>query len=406
MDQEKIKKKVKEIFESNEKITGVSFGYKKKDGKRTGEIGFLITVKEKKNVEELSPQEIIPQSYWVDGIEYPTDVIEIESNEFLACPSQCLVQSTYPNMFKQRPIMGGLSIGNSYGPCCGSGTMGFIAVDNVSNCLVGVTNSHVVMGIDFRKYYTSQWSVNSQLINGFSDGAAYQPGLYPTDGANPSTDGVGRLIRYVPQTPPTSYNKVDGAVMSLSGSVIDYNESFKQFGLSYNSPMEFATTSEINNLLSTHGSGGVYSSGRTTGPKGPGPCELKITSINGVVTFSDSWFEDSIFYERVNSDCFNPVRGGDSGSALIADFGGTWKIIGLVYMGAFNNSGVALYGGACRIDDVAELLDISAWDGGPNPVVSVVEYITVPGGSNNNMITCNGKEYWQIGMTAFNSQCT
>ena len=405
MDSEKIKKKIKEIFSSNEKINGVSFGYKKTNGVRTGEIGFIISFKEKKEISELRPNEIIPSSFWVDGIEYPTDVVEIESNEFLACPSQCGVFSPYPNQFKQRPLKGGLSIGASYPSGRGSGTMGFIAVDNVSNCLVGVTNSHVVVGVDYNKYYTSLWSNSSQQVNGYSDGAAYQPGLFPADNVNTSTDGVGRLIRYVPQFTPPAYNKVDGALISLSGSALDYNESFKQFGLSYNLPMEFATTAELNSLVSTHGSGGVYSSGRTTGPKGPGPCELKINSIFGIVNFGDAIFEDTIEYERLNPDCNRPVMGGDSGSALLADFGGTWKIIGLVYMGR-SSGGVFIEGGACRIDDVAELMDIRAWDGGPNPVVSQVEFITVPGGSNNGMITCNGKEYWQIGMTATNSQCT
>ena len=407
MNTEKIKKKVREIFESDNKITGVSFGYKKTNGVRTGEIGFIIRFKEKKSLSELSPKEVIPNSYWVDGVEYSTDVIQVSSHEFLACPSQCVMQSSYPNTYKQRPIKGGLSIGCTYSPGNGSGTMGFIAVDNVSNCLVGVTNSHVVMGNDARKFYTTQWSNNSPLINGYSDGTSYQPGLYPTDGVNYATDEVGRLVRYVPQFPGPAYNKVDGALISLSSSVLDYNESFKQFGLSYNLPMEFATTAEINSLVSTHGSGGVYSSGRTTGPKGPGPCELKITSIFGIVIFNDgSRFEDTIEYERINADCLNPVNRGDSGSALIADFGGVWKIIGLVYMGGSANGVDFNYGGASRIDDVSEQLSIRAWDGGANPVVSLVEFITVPGGSNNDMITCNGKEYWQMGLTATNSQCT
>ena len=97
---------------------------------------------------------------------------------------------------------------------------------------------------------------------------------------------------------------------------------------------------------------------------------------------------------------------GDSGSALIADFGGVWKIIGLVYASLTPLGEVLpVWGIASRIDDVANELSIYAWDGSSKPFVSTVEYITVPGGSNSDMITCDGKEYWQLGMTTNNNQC-
>jgi len=150
----------------------------------------------------------------------------------------------------------------------------------------------------------------------------------------------------------------------------------------------------------------VYSSGRTSGPKGPGVCELKITGIN-VYTDPGFPFENSISYDRINPDCVNPVRGGDSGSALVANFSGVWKIIGLVYAGSCDQSTNTCFEGyACRIDDVANELSITAWDGSLKPFVSTVEYITVPGGSLNDIITCNGKEYWQMGLITTANPCT
>ena len=47
----------------------------------------------------------------------------------------------------------------------------------------------------------------------------------------------------------------------------------------------------------------------------------------------------------------------DSGSALAAYIDGVWKIIGLCFAGS------TYYGMACRIDNVAAQLNISAWDG-------------------------------------------
>jgi len=402
MDNEKIKKKIKEIREKYPNVVTIGYGPKVTGGIQTSQISFVIGVKEKKKLSELTPEEIIPSSFWIDNVEILTDVKPVDNIQRVVCPSQCTVNSNTGSRLVQRPIKGGLQIGsdhNCFPGACYIGTLGFIAVDYVSNCLVGVTNSHVTntdLGGESRRY-TSTWSNSQPTYNGFNKRVG-QP--------SPGGDYIGQLVRYVPTL---SYNnKVDGALIALSGSVVDFNESFKQFGLSYNSPMEFATTSEIDNLLSTHSTGGIYSSGRTTGPKGPGPCELKISGINVDVDNVPNGFGfyNSIEYVRKNDDCVYPVNGGDSGSALIADFGGVWKIIGLVYAGSAECQGCPFkWGIACRIDDVINELSIYAWDGSPKSFVSTVEYITVPGGSNSDMITCDGKEYWQLGMTTNNNQC-
>jgi hypothetical protein len=70
----------------------------------------------------------------------------------------------------------------------------------------------------------------------------------------------------------------------------------------------------------------------------------------------DSW---------ILTGCCDPsdqIVGGDSGSALVADFSGTRKIVGIVFAGAML-SGSTIYALENRIDKVAEQLSISAWTG-------------------------------------------
>lgn len=89
-----------------------------------------------------------------------------------------------------------------------------------------------------------------------------------------------------------------------------------------------------------------------------------------------------------------PTYNGDSGSALIADFSGEKKIIGLVF------AGNDYTGAACRIDKVSELLNISAWNGESVNYsdISNIEEITIDGLSDDEYIISSGKTYWQVGL--------
>ena len=89
---------------------------------------------------------------------------------------------------------------------------------------------------------------------------------------------------------------------------------------------------------------------------------------------------------------------------LLADINGTVKIVGLCYAGSTNASGVAIIGYACRIDDVADQLGIeqyvdTATDAGVMVDPSTIEYITIPGQSDEKFILCENEEYWQVGFT-------
>jgi hypothetical protein len=102
--------------------------------------------------------------------------------------------------------------------------------------------------------------------------------LTPT--VNPGgPEEIGRVLRYVPiytsasiVANPSLLNKVDGAIFSLyctsstGATIIDFTSSFQQVGLTYTSSMPFASTAEIDDLINNNYE--LFSSGRTTGPKG------------------------------------------------------------------------------------------------------------------------------------------
>jgi hypothetical protein len=355
-----------------------------------------------------------------------------------------------------RAIKGGLSITATvkcppYGQ--GSvGTMGLVCQDSASNALVGLTNNHVVVRDPF---YTSQRTyINPQneydLID--SDSTIQGNYVYQTGENSILNPGgnleIGRVLRYVPlytsastATNNTLINNSDAAMFSLActsstgATIIDFTSSFQQVGLVYTSSMPFASTLEINNLLNSNPE--LYSSGRTTGAKGsPGTlCPLRIFSMvntnvgyNLQGTQTLAYMQDLIAFVKPDNSasysppspsssvavCPYPAWAGDSGSTLIADIGGTWKIVGLVFAGdgasydQFSGYEVASsIGLACRIDHVASQLGIKAWTGSAAPVVdeNTIVYKTVSGSSSNSTLICSGSTYWQVGLTEKHNIC-
>jgi hypothetical protein len=369
-----------------------------------------------------------------------------------------------------RPLKGGVSItstSKATGPYTNNGsvgTMGLVCQDSASGALVGLTNNHVVIR---DAYYTSQRTyVNPQNEFDLTDSSNTIQGdfIYQAGESQPVNPGgaeeIGRVMRYVPiytsasiVANPTLVNKVDGAIFSLyctsstGATIINFTSSFQQVGLSYTSSMPFASTAEIDNLFATNPE--LYSSGRTTGPKGSPDtlCPLRFWNyssfpiaypLQGTQTLS--YFTDVIAFVKpsVSSSylpsgsggsvdlCPYPVWGGDSGSTLIANIGGVRKIIGLVFAGngtSYNqqtgipnvNIGGTVYplqvassiGYACRIDQVASQLGIKAWTGSAAPVVdhSTIVYKTVSGSSSTSTLVCSGSTYWQVGLTQKHNIC-
>jgi len=406
----------------------------------------------------------------------------------LACSSTCYQGETYPwvwdtptlnppeiytslvNRQTVRPLKGGVSItstSHSTPFTNGTvGTMGLICQDSASGAIVGLTNNHVVIRDAF---YTSQRTyTNPQNEYNLNDSSTTVQGdyVYQTGDSQPVNPGganeIGRVLRYVPiytsasiAANPSLVNNVDAAIFSLyctsstGQTIINFSQvGGEQVGLTYGSTIPFASTVEIDQLMNSNYE--LFSSGRTTGPKGSPStlCPLRILGyksfpikypLQGVQTLS--YFTDVIAFVKPNNSasynpgtsnsivdiCPWPVWGGDSGSTLIANIGGVWKVVGLVFAGdglAYNpqtgspsallpNGTLVPYqiassvGYACRIDQVAAQLGIKAWTGSAAPVVdhSTITYKTISGSNSTKTLVCSGSTYWQVGLTEKHNIC-
>lgn len=411
-----IKNKIETLRNNNPNITSIYYGYKTKGGKTTDELSIVYSVEEKKPISEIPENELIPSSLELhNGQSIKTDVVVIPEFKSMVCNVGCGDESgSGPNRQNVRPLKGGVSI-RSQSNISSVGTFGFIAVDVATQALVGITNNHVSIGDAF---YTA-YRTNGNIIENdtIPVNTIWQSGDTPLN----SGTVIGQSLRYVPihQKNGVDTNDVDVAMFSLTSANISLTESFKQVGESYSSPLPFATTSEIDNLLTTNPM--LYSSGRTTGPKGGPTCPLRVLGITaqgtikyklqGVLTNTE-YVDGILFVKPVNdpdisTTCINPIKPGDSGSVLIADFGGVRKIVGLVFAGSANSNNDTTVGWACRIDRVAQQLGIEAWDGTLKNYVnpSTVEYKTVVGTNKTKLLTCGGKTYWQSGVTNLSSPC-
>jgi hypothetical protein len=414
MNIEDIKLKVQELALSTPNVKSVAYGYKFIGGEQTNELCIMFGIEEKKPLTELSNEEILPNKITIGENTLRTDVYEIGIASPLACNASCAQvagPSSAANRAYTRPLKGGLSI-TSTNEATYVGTMGFIGVHTDTQTLVGVTANHVTISDSF---YTSDRNLFGTIQNEYSPiDYVYQNG---ETGANPAYT-VGKSLRYVPIS-KNNVNYVDGAIFSLSAADIDLATSFKTVGYEdYNIPLPFASTAEINNLLTTNPM--LYSSGRSTGPKGGVSCPVRVFSLFSsiVVPFTlqgipaNVQFVDTISFVKPENDpsltsiCGNPVYPGDSGSALIADFDGVRKIIGLVFA-AGSIGGIFYFGYACRIDRVASELGIQAWDGTAKSYVNPasITYKTTSNGSSNKTLSCGGKTYWQVGLTTLDNPC-
>jgi hypothetical protein len=388
-----------------------------------------------------------------------------------ACDNSCYQGETpwlwgnfiYPATFQNpvnrqtiRPLKGGVSItstnqafplGLGY-----VGTMGLVCQDSASNALVGLTNNHVII---LDPFYTDQRTyVNPQneydvidSSNAIEPDFIYQTG--ESQPVNPSgPNRIGQVLRYVPLYTAAStianntfINNSDAAIFSIYCSssdetpILDFTSPFQQLGLNYTASMPFASTAEINNLMNTNPE--LYSSGRTTGAKGsPGTsCPLRIlgyqnisTAYNLQGTQTPVFVSDLIaFVKPYNSASYSPPTPGasvavcpypawkgDSGSTLIADIGGTWKIIGLISYGNGASYGTfgpyenaSSIGLACRIDHIADQLKIKAWTGSIAPIVDndSIAYFTVSGSNDDKILNCSGSDYFQVGLTKKHKFC-
>jgi hypothetical protein len=393
--------------ETPDNVTGVMFGKKSVGGKFTDEESLIFIVEEKKPIEDIPEDELLPSKVIEKGVSLPTDVIEMKISA-LALPPDCPEEfyswtaTTPGNRSVIRPLQGGISVTNYTSLSGYVGTMGFIAVDNDTNSLVGVSNNHVLINDAFIATDRNPNGVRTNVANNFTT----QPNE-PSLGTSGMQYAIGIVKKYVPISGSPEINTVDCAVTTVNQSVISNTTSYLQYGMNgWTQPLEFATTEEIDGLIENKNA--LFSTGRTTGPKGEGATKLIPYSLSntfniaynkqGVDTFipfgENIVFKASAATTPAGQYCDWPIFKGDSGSALVADFNGTRKIVGLVF------AGNETLGAANRIDNVVAQMNISAWTGSSVNYSDTGNTVTtsVSGLDDRENLSSGGNTYWQVGI--------
>jgi hypothetical protein len=382
----------------------ICLGKKIKNGVVTDELSIVFFVDEKKSIENLTQSELIPTRINVNGVIMKTDVVENIELNIHPCPTEfntTCIFNPVPNRSYIRPIKGGISIRKTTD---GIGTLGFLAKHTETGSLVGVTNLHVALKVHFDTNSLCKEPPCTLDYNSLIE-QIYQPGessSYETDFYN-----LGRVM-YCHLLTTDVVAEIDCCLVGLKESVLSNSESFKQYGLSFTTPPVFATTAELDSILTNNIP--LAASGRSSGPKEGSLCGLKplfvnySPRVNGYRKNDDGYvyskrFNNQIAYTRVNEDCPDPSIPGDSGSAVFGNFGGTWKIVGLNYAGGSLGSGVEI-GIFNRIDRVASIMGIEAWDGSQLNFIDLNNVATyeVQGFSSDDTIVVNGLTYYQSGL--------
>jgi endonuclease G len=158
------------LFDKN--ITSVGIGYKQEGGKPTKELAIQFTVDRKLSPErlELLGTEEIPRSIVVDGVEYPTDVIERSYSKAFKIVAEVAAGDRKTRI---DPIVPGVSVANKK---ISAGTLGCIVFDKEKGTPYMLSNWHVLHG--------NEGNIGDDIV---------QPG--PHDDNRVQLNRVGKLIR-------------------------------------------------------------------------------------------------------------------------------------------------------------------------------------------------------------------
>ena len=467
-----LKDKVTTLFNSNSNWKVVGVQHKEKIGQLTGDLAITLTVDEKLPANEIDSNDLFPESITIPELSEPvkTDV-QVGPTKFLedgcygTLPNSSLENSdglygwTMPvsgHRVTHRPLVGGIGCGifppNGYdGGWVGGGTLGGLCIDLDDNTVVGVSNNHVLGGYQVRgdvllsdyntiydtmsaytsKYGLTYWSIlSANDTTSASDETRYP--VYQRSSHDEYTASkaaldplkVGTVKRAYPFT--KTNNKIDIAIFALDTTVsglFSITESWKQYLLARQdedmagtysgvSAMDFATTAEIESLMTTSSGAPCFRSGRTEGPVGwPGSdpygsaaCSLSAYTTTYAATITElvqSNLGDKDFIEQIAIRGNTvPSSSGDSGSFWCALFNegnpslSAWKIIGLNFASGGGNAIVN------RIDNVSSMFNLTAYRGQDldigykNVDIKVID-------TRQSAVTARigGKMYWQAGST-------
>ena len=280
---QEIKDKIDEIAKNNPKLVSVGLGQKVSGGKVTGESAIVCGVLEKKPIEDLSPEELLPSAVVAGSQTIKLDVVQQTQPVLFTTCEACggwsgASSGEFTNRQYTRPLRPGVTMasGNKWPSI---GTFGTIVKDVETGALLGLTNNHV--SIKDASY------TNNRLIG--TTGAPIENDYDPTNFIYQGTEGgayitpanqIGRSVRYAP-TSTTLPNQIDAALFSIEQiGDIDSNTSWLPIGLesqmSSNPP--FASTQELNGMDLSNPD--LYSSGRTSGARGKGICgHLRVNQV-------------------------------------------------------------------------------------------------------------------------------
>lgn len=411
-----IKSEIKNLYDTTpESVHGVMLGYKQKNGEETGEIGIVFKVDKKLPIFQIPQDQLLPSTITVEDQTIVTDVVESQRFSMQTCysftdPEVTRLQGGTAGLAALTPMRGGQEIIQYPTNFTGGyivGTVGFYAVDNIDDRVVGVTNAHVLVDNAYQAFQRSITTENANPFNTYEaklwlyNSTMQYPGCLIR--SNNSYLTAGRIKRYQPIS-KTAPNYADVCIFHPDASRIT-TQSYKIWQPTsepdYSSFMSFANSSDIANLFSLNPP--VYSTGRSTGPKGYGAtssCQLRISAIGASVTVNMGGgisvdYDEIIMYKYRDNSAY-PSYYGDSGSAVIGEWGGSKKIIGLLFAGSTYETAV------CPITNVASAMNIRAWDGTYDTSTPVPYELTCPATSNTriqNTITYGGKVYYQAGYT-------
>ncbi len=385
------------------------------DGVETDKTAIVFGVDKKLDSDKVTQDQLIPEIIEVDDQQIITDVVEDQTDWQFEntgmCPS-ITEQQLNEHRMKHRPLIGGVSIGiDTQEHRTKVATMGLIVRDSLDGQLVGLTNNHVVSPDLFT---TANMLVNTMY--NYKDVQVMQPARAEAASAGYpmyEENVVGDVKRVYPIYEPVANrnNLIDAAIFNITDdgytSMVD-STSGSLLGLN-GEPVTIATTSEIDNLDSGVS---LFKSSRTTGAFGSvesiedaaasNECSLRIYDSlpAGRRRVTGRYFiETFAYYDPTPGSNLDPSKGGDSGSIVCARIDNQWKAVGLHFAGGRNN-GVD-YGLACRMDNVAELLQIeSIGDGDLNHGQTSPKYHVEPQYSGQWTRVIDGKIYWQVGRTA------
>jgi endonuclease G, mitochondrial len=193
-------------FLQQENITSIGIGYKIKGGKPTKELSIQFTVSRKvapEGIESIGSVEI-PKSFTINGVEFPTDVIQ---RSYDLSAREVKLEAVPKRKIAINPVIPGVSIGH---PKISAGTAGCVVYDASNGAPFILSNWHVLQG-----------------ANGEIGDSIVQPGSH--DDNRVDRNVVGKLVRsHLGVAGDCAIASIDNR--KLTPEIFDLNVSVSQIG--------------------------------------------------------------------------------------------------------------------------------------------------------------------------------